>query len=476
MMKKIALRHILAGVCLALAGPAMAQALSSAFYTDGFVMRHSLNPALGNDSITYISIPVVGGLNVRTQGSLAVKNVIFDNPRYGQGSNDKKTTFLNPAISAEEALKGLKSGDNKILGEVFVPIISIGFPGWGGYNTLEINSRSNFGVSLPYSFFEFAKNTGNKRYEIGKIVADAQEYAELALGHSHKFVDNKLTVGAKVKFLFGIANAHGEINNLVANLQGDVWTLMGDAALDISAGDTKFKSEQKEYKRQSLGHTTYNQVNDIEFKAGMSGFGLGFDIGAEYKVMEDLKVNFALLDIGFISWSKNIRAENTTKTFTFSGFKDVKVGDNVDDDDPKKFSNMSDSYADQLADFAHLEDVGEGKKRTTGLGTTMNFGAEYRLPMYHPLSFGLLSTTRFNGNFSWNEERISANWAPLKWLSGGMSFGLGTYGASTGWIVNIHPKGFNFFVGADHILGKMAKQGVPLSSKASVSLGMNITF
>ena len=45
-----------------------------------------------------------------------------------------------------------------------------------------------------------------------------------------------------------------------------------------------------------------------------------------------------------------------------------------------------------------------------------------------------------------------------------------------GWVVNIHPKGFNFFVGMDRLLGKVSKQGIPLNSNTSVSMGMNITW
>jgi len=103
-------------------------------------------------------------------------------------------------------------------------------------------------------------------------------------------------------------------------------------------------------------------------------------------------------------------------------------------------------------------------------------GAEYTLPMYRQLSFGLLSSTRLQGEYSWTEARLSANWEPLNWLDGGMSLGVGSFGASAGWLVNIHPKGFNFFIGMDHILGKQSKEWIPLSSKASINLGMNITW
>ena len=129
-----------------------------------------------------------------------------------------------------------------------------------------------------------------------------------------------------------------------------------------------------------------------------------------------------------------------------------------------------------MGEFAKLQDQGDQGGRTTGIGTTLNVGAEYTLPMYRQLSFGLLSSTRLQGEYSWTEARLSANWEPLNWLDGGMSLGVGSFGASAGWLINIHPKGFNFFIGMDHILGKQSKEWIPLSSKASVNLGMNITW
>ena len=54
--------------------------------------------------------------------------------------------------------------------------------------------------------------------------------------------------------------------------------------------------------------------------------------------------------------------------------------------------------------------------------------------------------------------------------------GKDSFGASMGWVVNIHPKGLNLFVGMDRLLGKVSKQGIPLNSNTSVSMGMNITW
>ena len=57
-----------------------------------------------------------------------------------------------------------------------------------------------------------------------------------------------------------------------------------------------------------------------------------------------------------------------------------------------------------------------------------------------------------------------------------MSFSVNSFTASMGWVINAHPKGFNFFIGMDHILGKASKEFIPLSSNGSLNLGMNVTF
>lgn len=103
-------------------------------------------------------------------------------------------------------------------------------------------------------------------------------------------------------------------------------------------------------------------------------------------------------------------------------------------------------------------------------------GAEYTLPVYRKVSFGALCTSRINGAYSWTEGRLSANYAPLNWLDGGVSFAVNSFTTSMGWVLNLHPKGYNFFIGMDHILGKTSKEMIPLSSNASLTVGMNITW
>lgn len=81
-----------------------------------------------------------------------------------------------------------------------------------------------------------------------------------------------------------------------------------------------------------------------------------------------------------------------------------------------------------------------------------------------------------NGDFTTTDFRLSANIAPCRIFSGGVNLGVGTFGASFGWVANLHLTGFNFFLGMDRVPGKLCKQGVPLSSNAQVTMGINFPF
>ena len=450
---------------------AMAQQLNSAYFTNDYKFRHTMNPAFGNEQ-NYVSMPGFGNVNVSTMGNFGYEDVIFDNPMFPSTSKDRLTTFMNPYISTADALKGFNSGDNKILGDVSITVLSAGFKGFGGYNTVELNARTSFGVSMPYELFEFAKNTGNRTYNIGNISANGQAFAELAFGHSRQ-INEKLRVGAKVKLLFGAGRGDVNIDNVKADLAADdKWTVSGHAKSEVSVKGFTYKTEEKEYKEEGRG--TYQYVNDVDVDgAGLGGFGLAFDLGGVYKINNDFTVSAALLDLGFIKWSNNMVAVNGGEEFVFNGFHDVAVNE---DRGGSTLSMQGDKYADQLADFANLQDKGDEGGRTTGIGATLNLGCEYTLPVYRKITFGVLSSTRFRGDYSWTEARVSANWTPLKWIDGGVNMAFGSYRNSFGWVLNFHPKGYNFYVGMDHTLGKVSKEFIPLNSNAAVSVGMSVAW
>lgn len=445
---------------------ASAQGLRSAYFTDGYLYQHTLNPAMGNDQ-NYVAIPALGNINAEAHGNFGYEDIVRDNPLYPTESSKKKTSFMNPYLS--DPLKGFNKSWNRVGADANITLLSGGFKAWGGYNTVEINAKSSSNVKLPYELFRFAVDAGNDTYNIGDLYVNSQNYVEIALGHSRD-INRQWRVGAKVKLLLGIADADVKMKDVTANLTGDTWTLHGDAQAHMSMKGWKYKTEEKEYKAQA---GSYSYINDVDVDgAGIGGVGLAADLGAVFRPDKYWEVSAALLDLGFIHWSNDCYATNRDKDFTFDGFHDTGVkssqGNTADD--------QWDKYSDQIAQFYNLQDEGDKGGRTTMLSARMNIGVRYTLPSYEKMHFGLLSATRFCGKHTWTEGRLSANWEPLNWLDGGVNLAANTFSTSMGWIINVHPKGFNVFFGMDHLIGKVSKEMIPLSSNASVSMGMNVTF
>ena len=150
---------------------------------------------------------------------------------------------------------------------------------------------------------------------------------------------------------------------------------------------------------------------------------------------------------------------------------------NVDEDATNSFENEWEKMRDGLSETYELDDLGDQGSRSTSLGATMNLAAAYTLPSYRNLTFGLMNTTRINGDYSWTDFRLSTNWRTNDHIfSATADVAVGTYGASFGWLLNFHPNGINLFVGMDHTLGKMAKPCIPMSSNAHFNMGLNFPF
>lgn len=108
----------------------------------------------------------------------------------------------------------------------------------------------------------------------------------------------------------------------------------------------------------------------------------------------------------------------------------------------------------------------------------MFIGVEYKLPMYDKVKFGLLSSTTFNNPFTYTEARLVAQYSPADWFEFNINYAYGTFGSSFGWMLNFHPKGFNFFIGSDNTyFGKFSPQFIPTGKlNTSIHFGFNVKW
>ena len=134
-MKRIFRIALAISAFLFVQGHASAQNLSSAYFLDGYAQGHELNPAKEYDRKGYFGFPL-SNLNIGIKGNIGVKDVLYKNPN-GSGL----VTFLHPDISIDEAMSGFKN-NNKMLSDMRIDVINVGFHAFKGYNTINVGVRS----------------------------------------------------------------------------------------------------------------------------------------------------------------------------------------------------------------------------------------------------------------------------------------------------------------------------------------------
>ena len=449
----------IAAAAMLCAASASAQTSASGYFLEDYTYRFQLNPAFGN-SRNFVAMPGLGNLNVGITGSLNLKDVIYN-------VNGKTTTFLNPGVNAQEFLSNI--GDkNRLQVNLHEQVLAGGFSAFGGYNTVSIAVRADVGVSLPYSIFSLLKEgVQNRTYDISDINAKATAWAEMAFGHSRDITD-EWRVGGTFKFLFGAGRVDADLREANLTLGVDSWTISSDADIHASMKGLT-------YKKTINDNTNHTYVNGVDIDgAGIGGYGAAFDFGAVYrpKTLPDWTFSLALLDLGFINWSNDMLASTDGRqTVNTDGYVF-----NPDEDAENYFDNEWQRLQDDVSAIYELNDKGDQGSRSTMLAATINAGAEYTFPLYRKLSFGLLNTTRINGAFTTTDFRLSANVAPVNCFNASVNMCCGTNSFGFGWLMNLHVTGFNFYLGMDRTIGKLSKQGVPLSSNAQLNLGMNFLF
>lgn len=431
---------------------ATAQAPRNSYFLENVPLRHSLNPAL-TPNTAYIALPAIGGTAIGANGNVGVDNFLFT--RGGE-----TVTGLNRQVSANDFLSPLKTR-NYIEVNAAVNLLGIGFNAFGGFNTIGVTLRSTASADIPRTLFEFAKignADGKADYDISKLRIHSSNYIEIALGHSHT-IGERLRIGAKIKYLAGIAYADALINQINITASKEQWTIRENGSMFLS---NAIKATYK----------TNGEIDNIDTGSlAIQGNGFGVDLGAAFSPCDNLTVSAAATDIGIIQWN----GENATlnpNEFIYDGFH--HIGAEKDPTGKSALSQEADRIEDDIKQLVRFNN-NQNASKTQSLATTLNIAAEYSLPN-KKISFGLLSATRL-GTKTWTEIMASANFRPARRFNAAVNASTSNLGHSFGAILNFCPRGFNLYIASDYIPLRYTKQGIPASTaKINLTLGIAITF
>ena len=495
-------------IMLVCALSANAQFLRTSYFMEGTHYRQQLNPAL-TPTKGYFNLPVIGAVNATVGStSLGYQDIIdiiddggefYNNPDFLGRLKDKNT--LNVNFSTEILSAGWYKGKN--------------------FWSFNIGLRTDIGANLTKNMFEFLhemdgfedKTWQDQKYNIGGQQLNINAYTEIGLGLSRQ-INNRLTVGARVKALLGIGNMELKINKAYMNavLPGESriadfenMQITSPAQIEALKNEIgKYKAElavgatlESSFKGPNLTQEPgQDYISDIEFEAkdmGIAGYGFGIDLGASYKILDNLTVSASILDLGFITWSKgSTQIANANGGIDMKGQTYVDQLSAINPADPNAleqaqavingFSNEAMDYLNRVSsgdvldyDMLQLRTEEASKSRKSRLASTLVIGAEYGF-FNNKLAVGALSTTRFVQPDALTELTFSANYRPKSWFnvalsysviqSAGKSFGLGlklgpVFLGTDYMFLGKNSNSVNGFVGVSIPLGgrKVNKQG-----------------
>lgn len=488
---------------------ANAQFLRTSYFMEGTHYRMQLNPAL-TPTKGYFNLPVIGAMNATvSSSSLGYQDVIdiIDNGDDFYKSSD----FM-----------GRLKDKNNVNVNFSTEILSAGWYKGKNFWSFNIGLRTDIGANITKSMFTFLNemdaiedNWRNSNYNISNQQLNINAYTEVGLGLSRQ-INKRLTVGGKVKVLLGIGDMELKMNNVAmsANLPSDsrIQQLQNLRISDVNSEakvnalrneingyhanlgiDARLESSFKGLNLTGMEEKGY--IDEFEFESkdmGIAGYGFGIDLGASYKILDNLTVSASILDLGFISWSKNSTQIATANAagidMVGSDYtKDIPTDPNAIIRDPDgtlaaiqgniaRLQSDANGYMDRVSggdvldyNMLQLRTEEASKSRKSRLASTFVVGAEYGV-FNNKLALGVLSTTRFVQPKALTEVTLSANYRPKSWLNAAISYSMiQSAGKSFGLAVKVGP----LFVGTDYMfLGKNSKSvngflgvSIPLGGK-----------
>ena len=467
---------------------ANAQFLRTSYFMEGTHYRQQLNPAL-TPTKGYFNLPVIGAVNATVGStSLGYQDII-------DIIDDGDDFYTKP-----DFMNRLKD-NNKLNVNFSTEILSAGWYKGKNFWSFNIGLRTDIGANLTKNMFTFLnemetveENWRNSNYDISGQQLNINAYTEIGLGLSRQ-INSRLTVGARVKALLGIGNMELKLNRVAmsANLPSDqqinqwssesYWNSMSPSQAAQAAQELKdkfnnyhanltvgaeLKSSFKGLELQEEEGKDY--VTDFDFdsgKLGIAGYGFGIDLGASYKILDNLTVSASVLDLGFISWSKSSTkiASANPDPIDIKGSTYANMVDPNDPNNPNtvmnavnQLQNDAQGYMDRVTngdvldyDMLQLEVSDAKESRKSRLASTLVLGAEYGF-FNNKLAVGVLSTTRFVQPDALTELTFSANYRPKSWFNVALSYSaIQSAGKSFGLGLKLGP----LFVGTDYMfLGK----------------------
>lgn len=313
-----------------------------------------VNPSFMPKTRVYVSLP------------LGMQNFSVSNSGFTYNNLTKKDVTGRTVFNTEKLLKTIDK-KNVLSLDLQQEIVGVGFKAAGFYFNFNASHRFNFSFTYPKDLIQFAlegngKNYLGKRVSLDGLGANLISFMEYGLGAT-KEIGEKLSVGGRIKVLSGITNIHTRRSELGIYTDPTTFDITVDGGAEFNTSNVSglFADSTRSKTIRSITKNGFNFKNS----------GLGFDLGASYKLNEDLTLSASIIDLGQITWKSNTKSYiQEDFNFTFRGLDFNQFLSDTTKTPTKAFTDTLQSV------FKSTQNTDSYK---TGISTKYYLGAFYKI-------------------------------------------------------------------------------------------------
>lgn len=273
-----------------------------------------LNPALRHPCKVFVGLPVISSIRQSTRNTgFGFHDAIHT------GTGSQSGTYYLDTDQLDKKLRGM----NYLLGNADIDLAGLGLEFGDWYFTFGVSNHAAMQVAYPHDIISLKDGNWDVSgghaipVNLNGIGVNSTLWNSIGLSASKEFTDG-LRIGARVKYLNGMANVNTRKSTITLNTTSDPITL--DAEVNYKVNSSL---------PVTLGYGSNGLVNSVNFDPALHNLvgnyifngnrGLAIDGGVVYDLNEETQLTASFTDLGFIWWRGNVNNFTGEGKFVFQG-------------------------------------------------------------------------------------------------------------------------------------------------------------
>jgi len=280
-------------ILLLICSDILAQSGSSIYHLKGATFQGTnFNPSFMPHEKFVLGLPIISGVNIGLNAPFTYDEVMK---------------------SDENALAEKFNGEDHFSAQADITLLYLG---WKPIDRLGISlfarqrfqTRAYIDESLAQAAADGMKDLNSANIQSNDTKIDARYYREYGIGLATSSKDRKIDFGIRVKLIYGISNISSSDNmalSVEVNDLDKIENMIQNTEGQLNMDDLK---QSVQISNAYVNTSGENTVQDFSSHINPTqNIGMGLDLGINWRLDQNVSVAFAVNDIGFINWKKDIK-------------------------------------------------------------------------------------------------------------------------------------------------------------------------